>query len=126
MAPSPDPPPTAPASDEAPAASRRGYAGASWAKFNETVIPLLLVGVLSGLMLFHFNETSDRITRLEERIDARFAAVDSRFAAVDSRLANLEESQREIAQTLARLVALFEAHHEAERSQAPSPQRSHR
>ena len=107
MAPSPDPPPTAPASDEAPAASRRGYAGASWAKFNETVIPLLLVGVLSGLMLFHFNETSDRITRLEERIDAR-------FAAVDSRLANLEESQQEIAQTLARLVALFEAHHEAE------------
>ena len=120
MAPSPDPRPTAPASDAALAAPRRGYVGASWAKFNETAIPILLVGLITGLMLFNFNETSDRmtrledrITRLEENIDARFAKleddIDARFAAVDARFTKLEENQQEIAVTLARLVALLEA-----------------
>ena len=136
MAPSPDPRPTAPASDEALAAPRRGYVGASWAKFNETAIPSLLVGLMAGLMLFNFNETSDRmtrledrITRLEENIDARFTKleddidarftkleddIDARFAAVDARFTKLEENQQEIAVTLARLVALLEASDEAQ------------
>ena len=124
MAPSPDPRPTAPASDEALAAPRRGYVGASWAKFNETAIPILLVGLITGLMLFNFNETSDRmtrledrITRLEENIDARFTKleddIDARFTAVDARFTKLEENQQEIALTLARLVALLEASDEA-------------
>ena len=101
MTPSPDPRPTAPASDEALAAPRRGYVGFSWAKFNETAIPILLVGLITGLMLFNFNETSDRmtrledritrledrITRLEENIDARFTKLET---DIDARFANLE------------------------------------
>ena len=129
MAPSPDSRPTAPASDEALAAPRRGYVGFSWAKFNETAIPILLVGLITGLMLFNFNETSDRmtrlegrITRLEENIDARFAKleddIDARFTKleddIDARFTKLEENQQEIAQTLARLVALVEARDEAD------------
>ena len=113
MAPSPDPRPTAPASDDALAAPRRGYVGFSWAKFNETAIPILLVGLMAGLMLFNFNEASDRMTRLEDRItrleknidaritrlekniDARFTKletdIDARFAAVDARFTKLED-----------------------------------
>ena len=124
MAPSPDSRPTAPAADEAPAAPRRGYVGFSWAKFSETAIPILLMGLITGLMLFNFNETSDRITRLEDDIDTRFAElkddIDAKFAAVDARFTKLEddidarftkleENQQEIAVTLARLVALLEA-----------------
>ena len=124
MAPSPDPRPTAPAADEALAAPRRGYVGFSWAKFSETAIPILLMGLITGLMLFNFNETSDRITRLEDEIDTRFAElkddIDAKFAAVDARFTKLEddidarftkleENQQEIAVTLARLVALLEA-----------------
>ena len=95
MAPSPDPRPTAPASDEALAAPRRGYAGFSWAKLNETVVSILLVGLITGLMLFNFNETSDRMTRLEDDIDTNFAElrddIDTKFAAVDARFAKLED-----------------------------------
>ena len=113
MAPSPDPRPTAPASDEALAAPHRGYVGFSWPKFNETAIPILLVGLIAGLMLFNFNEASDRMTRLEDRItrldknidarftkleddiDARFTKleddIDARFAAVDARFTKLED-----------------------------------
>ena len=129
MAPSPDPRPTAPAADEALAAPRRGYVGFSWAKFSETAIPILLMGLITGLMLFNFNETSDRITRLEDDIDTRFAElkddIDAKFAAVDARFTKLEddidarftkleENQQEIAVTLARLVALLEASDEAQ------------
>ncbi len=109
---------------------------ASWAKFSENAIPSLVVAVLAGLVLFSFNETSDRLTRLEDDIDTRFAElkddidakfagvdarfirleddIDAKFAAVDARFTKLEENQQEIALTLARLVALFEAGDEAE------------
>ena len=161
MAHSPDPRPTAPAPGETGAAPRRGFLAAGWAKFSDNAIASLVVAVSAGLVLFFFNETGDRITRLEESIDARSAAVDARFAkleenqqqiavtlatlvgefaafrqdvdnrfaavdarfeavdarfdAIETRLTRLEESQQQIAVTLARLVALFEAHDEGER-----------
>ena len=148
MAPSPDPQPTAPDSDEAQAAPRRSIWGAGWAKFSDNAIPTLVLGLFAGLMLFNLNETSDRITRvedtitrLEESINTRFAAVDARLvrleaeidarfvrleaeidarfvrleAEIDARFTKLEKNQKEIALTLARLVALFEAHDEGER-----------
>ena len=69
--------------------------GFSWAKFSETAIPILLMGLITGLMLFNFNETSDRITRLEDDIDTRFAElkddIDAKFAAVDARFTKLED-----------------------------------
>ena len=165
MAPAPDSRPTAPAADEALAAPRRGFVAAGWAKFSDNAIPSLVVTVIVGLVIFSFNETSDRITRLKDDIDTRFTAVDARFTAVDARFTKLEddidarftkleddidarftkleddidarftkleddidarfttvdarftkleENQHDIALTLARLVALFEAHDEAE------------
>ena len=93
MAPKPDPRPTAPASDEALAAPRRGLLAAGWAKFSDNAAPTLVVAVIVGLMLFIFSETSDRITRLEADIDARFV--------------KLEENQQDIAVALATLVARF-------------------
>ena len=118
MAPAPDSRPTAPAADEALAAPRRGFVGAGWAKFSDNAIPSLVVTVIVGLVIFSLNETSDRITRLKDGIDTRFTAVDARFTKleddIDARFTKLEESQHEIALTLARLVALFEAHDEAE------------
>jgi len=135
MAHMPDPPPTAPAADEAPVAARRGFLAAGWAKFSDNAIPSLVVAVIAGLVLFFFNETGDRITRLdadigdritrledsidarfaglEESIDARFAgleeSIDARFAAVDVRLTKLEENQQQIAVTLATLIGEFAA-----------------
>ena len=140
MVPAPDSRPTAPAADEAVAAPRRGFMAAGWAKFSDNVIPSLVVTVIVGLVIFSFDETSDRITRLEDDIDARFTAVDARFTKleddidarftkleddidarftkleddIDARFTKLEENQHDIALTLARLVALFEAHDEAE------------
>ena len=113
---------------------------AGWAKFSNNAIPSLVVTVIVGLVIFSFNETSDRITRLKDDIDTRFTAVDARFTKleddidarftkleddidarftkleddIDARFTKLEENQHEIALTLARLVALFEAHDEAE------------
>ena len=120
---------------------------AGWAKFSNNAIPSLVVTVIVGLVIFSFNETSDRITRLKDDINTRFTAVDARFTAVDARFTKLEddidarftkleddidarftkleddidarftkleENQHDIALTLARLVALFEAHDEAE------------
>ncbi len=139
MAPTSDPRPTAPAADEALAAPRRSFVAAGWAKFSDNAIPSLVVAIIAGLVIFSFNETSDRVTRLEEDINARFAAVDARFTKleddinarftkleddidarftkleddIDARFTKLEENQQEIALTLARLVALFEASDEA-------------
>ena len=124
MAHTPDPPPTAPAADEALAAPRRGFLAAGWAKFSDNAIPSLVVAVIAGLVLFFFNETGDRITRLdadiggritklEESIDTRFTrleeSIDTRFAEVDARFTKLEENQQQIAVTLATLIGEFTA-----------------
>ena len=111
MAHTPDPPPTAAAAGEALAAPRRGFLAAGWAKFRDNAIPSLVVAVIAGLVLFFFNETGDRITRLdadiggritklEESIDTRFTkleeSIDTRFTrleeSIDTRFTRLEES----------------------------------
>ena len=121
---SPDPPPTSPAADEALAAPRRGFLAAGWAKFSDNAIPSLVVAVIAGLVIFFFNETGDRITRLdadisgritklEESIDTRFTrleeSIDTRFTEVDARFVRLEENQQQIAVTLATLIGEFTA-----------------
>ena len=105
MAHTPDPPPTAPAADEARVAPRRGFLAAGWAKFSDNAIPSLVVAVIAGLVLFFFNETGDRITRLEDRIDRFEADFDARFT-------KLEENQQQIAVTLATLIGEFAAFQE--------------
>ncbi len=97
MAPSPDARPAAPAADEVPAGPRRGLLAAGWAKLSNAG-PTLVVTFIVGLMLFIFSETSDRISRLEADMDARFA--------------KLEENQQEIAVMLATLIAEFAAFEE--------------
>ena len=49
----------------------------------------------------------------QEDVNNRFDAVNARLEAIEARLTRLEENQREIAVTLARLAALVEAHFEA-------------
>ena len=164
MAPADEPHTPAPGETLA-AAPPRGFLATGWAKFSDNAIPSLVVAVIAGLVLYSFNETSDRITRLEDsvndrltavdarftklednikadftavdarftkledNIDARFTklednikadftAVDARFTAVDGRFTKLEEGQYEIAQTLAVLVALFEAGNEVSATSA--------
>ena len=113
MAHTPDPPPTAPAADEALAAPRRGFLAAGWAKFSDNAIPSLVVAVIAGLVLFFFNETGDRITRLDADIGGRITkleeSIDTRFAEVDARFTKLEENQQQIAVTLATLIGEFTA-----------------
>ena len=91
MAHTPDAPPTAPAADEVLIAPRRGFLAAGWAKFSDNAIPSLVVAIIAGLVLFFFNETSDSIASLGDRIT------------------RVEENQQEIAVTLATLIGEFAA-----------------
>ena len=95
--------PDTPAPDETlVAAPPRGFLATGWAKFSDNAIPSLVVAVIAGLVLYSFNETSDRITRLEDSVNDRFTAVDARFTkleddindrfiAVDARFTKLED-----------------------------------
>ena len=134
MAPADEPHTPAPGETLA-AAPPRGFLATGWAKFSDNAIPSLVVAVIAGLVLYSFNETSDRITRLEDSVNDRFTAIDARFTklednikadftAVDARFTKLEEGQYEIAQTLAVLVALFEAGNEASATAAGVAPRS--
>ncbi|MDE0515170.1 MAG: hypothetical protein OXH43_02450 [Acidimicrobiaceae bacterium] len=73
---------------------------------------------LKGEIATDFAAVDARFARLEDNIDARSTAVDARFARlednIDARFTRLEENQQEIAVTLARLVALVEAHYGVE------------
>ena len=137
MAPTTDPRPTETAAGETSTPSRLGFLGTGWAKFSDNAIPTLAVAFIAGLVMFNFNETGDRLTRLEDRVirleeritgvevgiarlDGRITAledritkleedIDARFEAVDARFAQLENTQQEILLTLARLVTLLEA-----------------
>ncbi len=84
-------------------------AGRGWPGWRATLTP-------GGFTLRHPGQRD--VTKLEDDIDARFTKldneIDARFATVDARFTKLEENQHDIALTLARLVALFEAHDEAE------------
>ena len=134
MAPADEPHTPAPGETLA-AAPPRGFLATGWAKFSDNAIASLVVAVIAGLVLYSFNETSDRITRLEDSVNDRFTAIDARFTklednikadftAVDARFTKLEEGQYEIAQTLAVLVALFEAGNEASATAAGVAPRS--
>ena len=109
MAPAPDPPPTAPASDEAPArvAPRRGVVAVAWTNFTENFFSTVFVGIIVGVAMFGLGVVNDNL-------NARFTAIDARFAAIEDRLDKLEENQQEMALTLTRLVTLLEVRGDAE------------
>ncbi len=83
MAHTPDPPPTAPAADEALAAPRRGFLRAGWDKFSDNIVPGVVVAVMAGLVLFFFNETADRITRLDADIGDQITETNDRITRFD-------------------------------------------
>ena len=141
MTPAPEPRRPAPTTDEVGPAARRSFLATGWDKLRDNALPGLAMTIVAGLVIFTLEGTGDRITRLEDSIDARFLAVDARltkfedkidarftkledkidarFLAVDARFTKLEESQQDIAQTLAVLVALFEANNQADATHQP-------
>ena len=134
MAHTPDPPPTAPAADEALAAPRRGFLRAGWDKFSDNIVPGVVVAVMAGLVLFFFNETNDRITRFDESVGDQITETNDRITRFDesvgdritetndritrldtehdARFVRLEANQQQLAVTLAALVAEFSAFRE--------------
>ena len=116
MAHTPDPPPTAPAADEALAAPRRGFLRAGWDKFSDNIVPGVAVAVMAGLVLFFFNETADRITRLDADIGDQITETNDRITRLDAehdaRFTRLEENQQQLAVMLAALTAEFSAFRE--------------
>ena len=76
-----------------------------------------LLGTLIVVLLgFNLTFTHDRINRLEDtvdarfaQIDARFAQIDARFAQVDARFASLESGVAEINLKLTALIAALNA-----------------
>ena len=109
MAPAPDPPPTAPASDEAPArvAPRRGVVAVAWTNFTENFFSTVFVGVIVGVAMFGLGVVNDNINK-------EFADIDARFTKIEDEITKIEENQLEMALTLARVVALLEARDDPE------------
>ena len=104
MNPAPEPrPPASTAAEEVVPAARRSFLATGWDKLRDNALPGLAMTIVAGLVLFTLEGTGDRITRLEDSIDARFLAVDARFTqlensidarflAVDARFTQLEDS----------------------------------
>ena len=109
MAPTPDPRQTAPATDEAAAAPRRGSLAAGWAKFSDNAIPSLVVAIIASLVMFSLNQTNDRITRVDDRITRVEDRIARLEANIDARFTKLEENQQQIALTLATMAGEFAA-----------------
>ena len=98
MAPAPDPPPTAPAADEAPAraAPRRGVVAVAWTNFTENFFSTVFVGIIVGVAMFGLGVVNDNLNKEFADIDARFAKVDTRFAKVDDRFAAVDARFNEL------------------------------
>ena len=58
-------------------------------QLGENPLQALFGAALVALLIFNLNSTNDRITRLEERMDARFAQVDARFASLEEDVAEI-------------------------------------
>ena len=125
MAHTPQPPPPSEPTAEAPAAAaaaanRPGIR----AQIAENPLTSLLGGIIIILLAATFatsniriDDTNDRITRLEDKIDTRFAAqdqkIDTKFAAqdqkIDARFDSLESDVGEINLKLTALIAALNA-----------------
>ena len=67
-------------------------------QLGDNPLGALFGAAIVALLIFTLNSTNDRITRLEGRMDARFAQVDARLAA-------LEEDVAEINRKLTAIIA---------------------
>ena len=59
-------------------------------QLGENPLLALFGTAIIALLILNFNSINDRITRLEESMDARFAQVDARFAALEEDLAEID------------------------------------
>ena len=75
----------------------------------ENPLASLLGALIVVLLGFNLTFTHDRINRLEDTVDARFAQIDARFAQVDARFASLESGVAEINLKLTALIAALNA-----------------
>ena len=74
-------------------------------QLGEYPLQALFGAALVALLIFNLNSTNDRITRLEERMDARFERMDARFAALEEDIAELQEGVAEINLKLTAIIA---------------------
>ena len=102
--PDPQPPQHTPAAAAATAARPRIRD-----QIAENPLASLLGAVIVVLLGFNLTITHDRINRLENTVDARFAQIDARFAQVDARFDSLESDVAEINLKLTALIAHLNA-----------------
>ena len=68
----------------------------------------LFGSALIALLIFSLNATNDRINRLEERMDARFATLEEDAAEIKEELAELKEGMAELDRKLTALIAALQ------------------
>ena len=96
-----------------------------WSKLTDnpllTILGTAAVGLLTilgtaavGLLIFTLTRTENRISRLEDKVDAGFAAVDARFAAQDAKIDALDAKIDEMNLKLTALIAALNATDEVE------------
>ena len=96
----------------APGASVRTSESKRWVKMVDNPMQALLTAAVLAFLAFAFasmdariDETNARITRLEERLEVRFAAIDARFASIEAKLDAQDAKIDEINLKLTALIA---------------------
>lgn len=80
----------------APARTAAGIGRRAWEQFADNPLQALFGTAIVALLIFNFttlnfriNDTNDRITRLEDKVDARFAALEEDVAEINLKLTAL-------------------------------------
>lgn len=87
---------TAAAPTHAPARTAAGIGRRAWEQFADNPLQALFATAIVALLVLNFttfsariDDTNDRITRLEEKMDARFAALEEDVAEINLKLTAL-------------------------------------
>lgn len=80
----------------APARTAAGIGRRAWDQFTDNPLQALFATAIVALLIFNFtitntriDDTNDRITRLEEKMDTRFAALEEDVAEINLKLTAL-------------------------------------
>ena len=106
----------APSRAAPPARTAAGIGRRAWEQFADNPLQALLGTAIVALLIFNFttlnariDDTNARIDRLEERMDARFAALEEDVAGIDLKMtaliAALEEDAAELNLKMTALIA---------------------
>ena len=81
-----------------------------WSKLTDNPLLTILGTVAAGLLISTLNGIDNRLSRLEDKVDAGFAAIDARFAEQDAKIAELDlKLSTQIAELDRKLTALIAA-----------------